>query len=191
LVRLRSELVLLRSGELIDIVALLGQGAHRLVGENVVQAVVGHVVEHRDVAVFVARSAVHQEVWCLGHRLLPAGHDHIELAGPDQLIGQCNGIYAGQTHLVDGQRRHIPADTGGDRGLPRWHLPSAGGQNLAHDHVLHQRRRDTGFLQRTGDGDGTQIAAREILQRTHQFADRRAGSSNDHRRRHSYLQRVF
>ena len=48
-----------------------------------------------------------------------------------------------------------------------------------------------GLLQRAGDGDRAEIAAREVLQRTHQFADRRAGSSNDHRRRHSYLQRLF
>ena len=45
LVRPRSELVLLGAGELVDVVALLGERAHRLVGEHVVQAVVGHVVQ--------------------------------------------------------------------------------------------------------------------------------------------------
>ena len=62
LMRPRSELVLLGAGELVDVVALLGERAHRLVGEHVVQTVVGHVVEHRDVAVLVARPAVHQQV---------------------------------------------------------------------------------------------------------------------------------
>ena len=94
LVRLRSELVLLGAGELVDVVALLGQRAHRLVGEHVVQAVVGHVVEHRDVAVLVAGPAVHQQVRRLRHRLLAAGDDDVELTGPDQLIGQRDGIDA-------------------------------------------------------------------------------------------------
>ena len=54
LVRTRRELVLLGPGELVDVVALLGQRAHRLIGEHVVQTVVGQVVENRDVAVLVA-----------------------------------------------------------------------------------------------------------------------------------------
>ena len=112
LVRARRELVLLQPGELVDVVALLGERAHRLVGEHVVQAVVGHVVEHRDVAVLVAGPAVHQQVRRLGHRLLAAGHHHVELAGPNQLVSQRDGVDAGQAHLVDGQRRHVPADAG-------------------------------------------------------------------------------
>ena len=86
----RSELVLLGASELVDGVALFGEGAHRLVGEHVVQAVVGHVVEDGDAAVLVARPAVHQQVRCLGHELLPASDDDLELAGTDQLVGECD-----------------------------------------------------------------------------------------------------
>jgi hypothetical protein len=139
-------------------------------------------------SVFVARPAVHQQVRRLSHRLLPTGDNHVELTGPDELIGQRDRIDPGQTHLVDRQRRHIPVDARRHCRLAGGHLPCPRGQHLAHDHVLDGRGRDLGFFQRPGDGDGAQVAAREILQRTHQFADRRAGSSNDHRRRHSSLQ---
>ena len=118
------------------------------------------------------------------HRLLAACDDDVELTGADQLIGERDGVDAGQAHLVDGQRGHVPADARGDGGLPGRHLPGTGGQHLAHDHVLDGRGGHSGLLQRTGDGDRTQIAAREILQRAHQLADRSTGSSNDHRRRH-------
>ena len=103
LMRPRGELVLLGAGELVDVVALLGQRAHRLVGEHVVQTVVGHVVEHGDVAVLVARPAVHQQMRRLRHRLLAACDDDIELTGADQLVGQRDGVDPGQAHLVDGQ----------------------------------------------------------------------------------------
>ena len=54
LMRCGRELVLLGAGELVDVVALLGQRAHRLIGEDVVQTVVGEVVDTRDVAVLVS-----------------------------------------------------------------------------------------------------------------------------------------
>ena len=78
----------------------------------------------------------------LGHRLLTTGDDHVELPGPDQLVGQRDRVDTGQAHLVDGQRRHVPADAGGHRGLAGGHLPGAGGQHLAHDHVLDGRGGD-------------------------------------------------
>ena len=92
LVRLGRVFVLLLPGELVDVVALLGQRAHRLIGEHVVQTVVGHVVQHGDVAVLVAGPAVHQQVGRLRHGLLATGHHHVELAGPNELVGQRDGV---------------------------------------------------------------------------------------------------
>jgi hypothetical protein len=184
LVRLRSELVLLGAGEPIDVVALLGERTHRLVGEHVVQTVVGHVVEHGDVAILVARTAVHQQVWRLGHRLLATGDDDVELTGPNQLIREGDCINAGQTHLVDRQRGHVPADPGAYRRLAGGHLANARGQHLAHDHVLDERRRDLGLLERPGDRNSAKVTAREVLQRTHKLAYGSTCSSNNHRRRH-------
>src|SRR5690606_14185820 len=77
LVRPDRELVLLLAGELVDVVALFGQRAHRLIGEHVVQTVIGYVVEHGDVAVLVSGPAVHQQVRRPAHRLLAAGDHHV------------------------------------------------------------------------------------------------------------------
>ena len=157
LMRAGGEFVLLEPGELVGVVALLGQGAHRLVGEHVVQAVVGHMVEHRDVAVLVALPAVHQQVRGPGHRLLPAGHHDVELAGPNELVSQGDRVDAGQAHLVDRQGRHVPADACGHRGLAGRHLPGTGGQDLAHDHVVHPREHRT--------VDGWQVGELYLLQK--------------------------
>ena len=188
LMRPRRELVLFEPGEFVDVVALLGERAHGLVGEDVVQAVVGHVVPDRHIAVLVAGPAVHQQVRSLGHGLLTTGDHDIELAGPYQLVSEGDRVNAGQAHLVDGERRDIPADACRHRSLPGGHLTGPGGQHLAHDHVLDQRGRDVPLLQRTRDRNGTQITGAEILQRTHQLADGRPCASNDHRCRHDYLQ---
>ena len=187
LVRSRGELVLLGPGELVGVVALLGERTHRLVGEDVVQAVIGHVVPDRDVAVLVARPAVHQQMRGPRHGLLTTRHYDVELTGADQLVGQGDGIDAGQAHLVDGQRGHVPADAGTHRGLAGGHLSGPRGEHLSHDHVLDQRSRDSRLLQSPADGDGAQVGAREILQRTHQAPDRRTRPGNDHRCSHFCL----
>ena len=77
----------------------LGERPHRLVGEYVVKTVVGHAVEHGDVAVLVSGTAVHQQVRRLRHGFLPAGDDDVELTGADQLIGQRDRVDAGQ-HIL-------------------------------------------------------------------------------------------
>ena len=53
---------------------------------------------------------------------------------------------------------------GGNGGLAGRHLASTGGQHLSHDHVLHQRRRNTRLLQSAADRDRAQVAGREVLQ---------------------------
>src|SRR6185312_2062102 len=111
-------------------------------------------------------------------------------AGTDQLVGQGDGIDAGQTHLVDRQRGHVPSDTRAHGRLTCGHLTGAGREHLTHDHVVDQRRLDIGLLKGPLDRDRAQVTARKFLQRTHQLADRRAGASNDHRRRHQYLQKL-
>ena len=80
LVRARGELVLLRPRQLVAAVVLLGRGAHRDLVERAEQAVVGHVVDHRHVAVLEALAGLAQQVRRLGHRLLAAGDDDVELA---------------------------------------------------------------------------------------------------------------
>ena len=106
------------------------------VGEDVPQAVVGHRVDQLHVAELHALAGLRQEVRGLGHRLHAAGDDDVELAGPDQLVGQRDRVDAGQAHLVDGQRRHGHRDAALDGRLAGRDLAGAGLQHLAHDHVL-------------------------------------------------------
>ena len=88
LVAAGAELVLLLAGELLVAgVGLLGEQPHRLVGEGVPEAVEGHVVAHRHVAVLEALAGLLEQVRRVGHRLLAAGDDDVELAGADQLVG--------------------------------------------------------------------------------------------------------
>jgi hypothetical protein len=69
-------------------VGLLGETAHALVGEDVGQSVVVHVVAHLDGAVLEALAALLEQVRGVGHRLHAAGDDDLELAGTDELVGQ-------------------------------------------------------------------------------------------------------
>ena len=68
----------------------------------VVQRVVGHRVDERGVAVLEALARLRQQVRGVGHRLHAAGDDDLELAGADQLVGQRDGVEAGEADLVDG-----------------------------------------------------------------------------------------
>ena len=125
-----------------------------------------------------------EQVRRLRHRLLAARDDDLELARADQLVGQRDGVDAGQAHLVDRERGHVHRDAARDRGLPRGDLPGARREHLTHDHVLHLLGRDPGPLQRGLDRHATELGAGEALQRAQQPPHGRAGSGDDHGRRH-------
>ncbi len=99
LMRGGGELVLLLAGKGVGV---LGQRTHRLIGEDVVEPVVGEVVSQCHVAVFVSGAGLFEHVRRLCHRFLTAGHHHVEVPRPDQLICQCDGVQAGPADRVDG-----------------------------------------------------------------------------------------
>ena len=72
----------------------------------------------------------------VGHGLLAAGDDDVELTGADQLVGQRDRVEPGEADLVDGQRGHVHRDARLDGGLARRDLARSGLEHLAHDHVL-------------------------------------------------------
>ena len=178
---------MLFAGERLDVVLLLRQRAHRLIGERIVKPVEGHVVDQLGVAVLEPATATREDVRSLRHRLLATGHHAVELTGADQLIGQCDRVDSRQTHLVDGQGRDVPADTGFDGGLLGGHLTGSGTQDLTHDHVFDLGGRNLGLFQSAADGDRAQVHCAEILERTHQSSDRGAGSGYYYRCRHLLL----
>ena len=176
-----GERVLLLAGEVgAGDVALLGQRAHRLVGELVAEGVVGHRVDQRGVAVLEALARLRQQVRRLGHRLHAAGDDDLVLAGADQLVGQRDRVDAGEADLVDRDRRDVHRDAGLDGGLAGGDLAGAGLDDLAHDHVLDLVAGDAGLLQRALDGDAAEVRGAKVLQAAEQPADRGARPGDDH-----------
>jgi len=139
------------------------------------------VIVHRDIAVLVTRAALLQQVGGVGHGLLPAGHDDLELPGADELVGQGDGVNPRQAHLVDGQSRHGHRDAGLDGSLAGGDLAGAGRQHLAHDHVVHLVASHTGPLQRPLDGQATEFHSGEVLQGAKHATQGGARSGNDHR----------
>src|SRR5665647_3380616 len=182
LVAARRELILLGAGEVHGAnVAVVRQQTHRLVRERVPQAVKGHVIAHRDITELEAIAALLQQVWSVGHRLLATSHDDLELTRPNQLVGQGDRVNPREAHLVDAQRWDAHRDAGLDSGLTCGDLTGAGGQYLAHDHVLHLVASHAGLLQGTLDGHATEVRPGEVLQGAEQATQRGARSGDDHR----------
>src|SRR5947209_1923506 len=143
------------------------------------------MIEHRDVAVLKPGTRLDQQVRRLGHRLLATGHDDVELAGPDQLIGHRDRVKPGQAYLVNRQGRHVHADAGVDRRLPGRDLAGAGRQHLTHDDVLHLLWRHTGAFERGLDGETTQLGSREIFELAEQATHWGTGAGHDDRTDHT------
>ena len=155
--------VLRFAGEVILAGAVFGKQTHRLaaaVGHlavGVFQAVVGHVVQQRAVAIAVAGAPLGDQVRGIGHALHAAGHHHVLAAGLDQVMGQHHGLHAGSAYLVE------RGGTGGwrkprlQRGLPGRCLALAGGQHAAHQHFLHLVGGDAGALDRSLDDSSAQV----------------------------------
>ena len=120
----------------------------------------------------------------VGHRLHPAGDRDLELAGPDQLVGQGHRGQARQAHLVEGDGRHLHRDAGPDRRLAGGDLAGPRLQHLAHEHVLDLAGGHPGPRQRAGDGDRAQLDGRARPQRRTEPAHRRSDRTDDHRARH-------
>jgi hypothetical protein len=122
--------------------------------------------------------------------LKPARHDDVELTGPDELVGQRDGVDPRQAHLVDRERGDVHGDSGADRRLPRRNLPGASGEYLPHDHVLDLVGSHAGTLERRLDRERAELSPAEVLQTAQQPPHRGAGSSDDHGSGHDDLQRL-
>ena len=118
----------------------------------------------RCVAVAVAGPGAGQQVRAVGHRLHAAGHDHVELAVADQLVGHRDRVQPGQAHLVHRHRGHRHRDAALDRGLPGGDLPGPGLDHMTHDHVVDLVAGDPGPVQGGFDGEPAQVHRGEFLQ---------------------------
>ena len=135
----------------------------------------GHVVAQGHVAVPEPGAGIRQQVRRQSHRLHAAGHHGVELPGPDQLVGQRDGVQPGQAHLVDGEGGHVHADPAGHGGLPGGDLPAPGLQHLAHDHVVDVGGCDPGTAQGAADRDAAEFRRRQLAEGAGHLAHRGAG----------------
>ena len=98
-------------------VVTLGGSTHRVTLEGIGETIVRGGVENLDRAVLVALAGLGQQVRGVGHRLHAPGHDHVELARGDELVGEGDRVQARQADLVDRHRGHVHGDTRLDGGL--------------------------------------------------------------------------
>ena len=126
-----------------------------------------------------SRRGARQHVRRVGHRLHAAGHHDLGLAGPDQLVGERDGVQARQADLVDGQRRHGHRDAALDGGLARGDLALARLDDVTHDHLVDLVAADPGALERRRDGDAAEVHGGEALEGARQLADRGARAGDD------------
>ena len=173
-----------RAGDPQDVVDLVGGLAHVLAGEGRPQPVVDHRVHQLGRPHAGAPAGRGRDVGGVGHRLHPAGDHDLELAGPDQLVGQGHRGQARQAHLVEGDGRHLHRDAGRDRRLAGGDLAGPRLEHLAHEHVVDLAGRHPGPRQRAGDGDRPQLDGRAGPQRRTEPANRRSDRTDDHRARH-------
>jgi hypothetical protein len=155
-----------------------------------VQAVEGHVVEHGHVAVLEPGRGLGQQVRAWVIDSWPAGHHDLALAGRISWSARAIAFSPDRQTLLIGQRRHVHADAGGDRGLPGRDLAGARGEHLAHDHVVDLVGGHAGPLQRALDREAAQLGAGEVLELAEQPTHRRAGSCDDDGSGHGFLLRL-
>ncbi len=178
--RSRRERVLILPADRLGVVAVFGECAHRLIGEDVVQTVVGHAVAQRHITIFVTLPALFEQMRGLTHGFLTARDDDLVLASADQLIRERDRVDTGQAHLVHRQGGHIHRNARCHGRLPGRDLPRARGEHLAHDHVVDLFRRDAALLQRRLDGETAQVGTAEVLQTPEQSTDRGSRTGDDH-----------
>ena len=174
LMRSRRPLILILTRDLELAVHLVRALAHVLLGEGRPQAVVHHRIDHLGVAQAGAEARLRDEIRGLGHRLHAAGHDDLDLAGADELVGQGDRIEAGQAHLIDGDGRHLLRDATFDGRLTGCDLARAGLQDLAHDHVVDVFALDAGTLEGRADGVSSEGHSRHVFECPRELANRRA-----------------
>ena len=95
-----------------------------------------HRVDQLAVPEAIAEARLLQQVRRVRHRLHAAGHDDVDVAGPDHRVGDLDRADRRRAHLVDRVGRRLDRQAGRDRRLSRRRLARAALQHLAHDHVL-------------------------------------------------------
>jgi hypothetical protein len=144
--------------------------------EGAPQPVLDHRVDELGVAHPVPGPGPGQQVRSLGHRLHPAGHHDVGVAGVDHLVGGVEGVDARQAYLVERHGGDGHRDAALGRRLAGGDLALSRLEHLAHDHVVDVVAADPGPFQRRLDGEPAELLGREAGQPTGLLSDRRTSS---------------
>ncbi len=163
---------------------LLGAGTHRHLIDRTEQSVEHHRLDDRSVAHAKTTARSREEVRRVGHGFHATGDDDVGLTGLDVEVGEVDRVETGQAHLVDGGRGHRHRDAGLGRGLASGHLTGTAQQHLTHEHVVDLLGGQSGALERSADGDGSEIGGLESGEGAGELADGSAGAGEDDRSSH-------
>jgi len=137
------------------------------------------MVQNLAVAEPVAEAALWQQVRSTGHRLHPAGHDHVVPPGGDHQLGELERPDRRCADLVDRVGGNLLRDPGPDRRLPRGRLARARLEHLAHHHVADVVGLDVGALEAGADRDRPQLGRRNLRETASEPAERRSNRRDD------------
>ena len=138
-----------------------------------------HQVDERPVPEPVAEAGLREDVRRVRHRLHPARHDELRVAGADHRVGDLDRADRRRAHLVDRVRRHLDRDPRTDCGLPRGRLPGAALQHLAHDHVVDVAARNAGALEARANRDRAELRRLQVLETAAELPEGRANGGDD------------
>ena len=132
-------------------------GAHGLVVVGIGEAVFGEPVYEFHVAVFAAPTRRRHVVGDVAHTFHTARYHQIGVTQHDGLRAVHDGFHAGSAHFIDGGTRYSVGDSSTSGSLPGGGLAQIGGADVAHQHFLDLIGGNSGFGQRTFDGDAAQL----------------------------------
>ena len=118
-------------------------------------------------------------VRCLAHRFLATGHHDLRIAIDDLLKAERHRTQAGPAELIHHPGGCFDRKARLDGGLTGRVLALRRGQNLAHDDLIHIRRRHIGPFQHLPDYGSAQIMRGDIGKCAVERAHRGARCRND------------
>ena len=86
-----------------------------------------------------------------------AGHDDFRVFRLDRLCSQCHGLQTRSADLVDGHRGHARVKPAFQPRLSRRILTQPGGEDIAHDDLVHLCRLDSSPAYHLPDHNRAQI----------------------------------
>ena len=151
------------------------------------EAIVNHEVHQLGVAHAGTLASFRHAVGGVRHRLHAPGDHRLDLACPDELIGEGDGVEARQADLVDGDGGDAHAQATLDGGLPCRDLALAGLQDVAHDHVVDRGRVQRRAPQCLDDGSASEIDGGQAGEGAEKLADGGPCPGDDDRFAHAFL----